>query len=180
LIFSLYEHPEGVDVPDGNLVAYDVMRNTAMPGPVWIEGHALVWDLGEHVHAEPKLQVAVDLDPGTEWLVRCDRVDFPPAAVAYLHTHPGPGIRCLLHGALRIDRPDAESETIEPFGAWFEGADYPVLASASPAGETAFVRVMLLPREWEGKRTIRYVNPEDEEKPAPQRATVFLERLLGP
>jgi hypothetical protein len=35
---------------------------------------------------------------------------------------------------------------------------------------------MLLPREWQGKRTIRYVDPADEEKPKLQRATVFAEQ----
>ena len=35
--------------------------------------------------------------------------------------------------------------------------------------------MLLLPREWEGKRTIRYLDPADEEKPKLQRATVFLE-----
>ena len=37
--------------------------------------------------------------------------------------------------------------------------------------ETAFVRVLLLPAEWAGKRTIRYVDPADEERPKLQRAT---------
>ena len=35
---------------------------------------------------------------------------------------------------------------------------------------------MLLPREWEGKRTIRYVEPADAERPKTQRVTVLLER----
>ena len=38
---------------------------------------------------------------------------------------------------------------------------------------------MLLPREWEGKRTIRYVNPEDADKPKTQQATVFLEQPIS-
>jgi hypothetical protein len=35
-----------------------------------------------------------------------------------------------------------------------------------------------LPPEWEGKRTIRYVDPADEEWPKLQRATVFLEQPI--
>jgi hypothetical protein len=35
---------------------------------------------------------------------------------------------------------------------------------------------MLVPREWAGRRTIRYVDPADEEKPKLQRATVFSEQ----
>ena len=48
-------------------------------------------------------------------------------------------------------------------------------AFASEDEETAFVRIMLLPREWEGRRTIRYVDAADEDKPRLQRATVFFD-----
>ena len=65
-----------------------------------------------------------------------------------------------------------------PGEAWYEGAGYPVLATASASEETAFVRVLVLPREWEGKRTIRYVDPADEERPKLQRPTVFLEQPI--
>ena len=54
-----------------------------------------------------------------------------------------------------------------------------MLATASPTEDTAFVRVMLLPAEWAGKRTIRYLDPADDEKPKLQRATVFLEEPLA-
>ena len=177
--FSLYEHPDGVQVPTGDAVGYDVMRNAAHLGPAWIEGQALVWQVEPREREEAKLSIDVDLDPSVEWLIRCDRVDFPPGGVAYLHTHPGPGIRCLLHGTLRIDA-EGESRTYGPFGAWFEEADHPVLATASETEETSFVRALLLPREWQDKRTIRYVNPEDEEKPKTQRATVFVEAPVAP
>ena len=175
--FSLYEHPDGAEVPERNAVGYDVMRNATLLGSTWIEGQALVWQLEPKAREEAKLSIDVDLDPAAAWLMRCDRIDFPAGGVAYLHTHPGPGIRCLLHGSLRIDA-EGESQTYGPFGAWFEAADTPLLATASETEETSFVRVLLLPREWEGKRTIRYVNSEDEEKPKTQRATVFLEAPL--
>ena len=45
------------------------------------------------------------------------------------------------------------------------GGPDPVFAAASAHAETAFVRVLLLPAEWQGKRTIRYVDPADEDKP---------------
>jgi len=50
-----------------------------------------------------------------------------------------------------------------------------VLATASATEETAFVRVLLLPAEWAGKRTIRHLDPADDERPRLQRATVLLE-----
>jgi len=120
------------------------------------------------------LEVDVELDPAVEWIARCDRVEFPAGGVAHRHVHPGPGIRRLLHGTLTIDSPDGVS-TYRPEGAWFEGADHPVLATASVTDVTAFVRVLLLPAEWQGRRSIRYLDPADEEKPKLQRATVLLE-----
>ena len=109
--------------------------------------------------------------------MRCDRVDFPPGAIAYRHVHPGPGIRRLLHGELRIEADD-HAHTYGAGGAWFEDADYPVLATASAVDDTAFVRVMVLPAEWAGKRTVRYLDPADEAKPKLQRATVLLEEPI--
>ena len=161
----------------GNRVVYDVVRDEAFFGAATVAGHALSWELGEDEPEGAKLSAEVDLDPGLPWIVRCDRVDFPPGGVAYLHTHPGPGIRCLLAGEIRIDSL-GESNRYGSFEAWFERGPDPVFATASPTEETSFVRVMLLPSEWEGKRTIRYVNPEDAGKPKTQRATVFFDRPL--
>jgi hypothetical protein len=175
LILALYEHPAGVETGPGNRVVYDVERNEAHFGEAAVVGHALVWELRASA-TDAKLSAEVDLDGG-EWLVRCDRVDFPPGGIAYQHTHPGPGIRCLLHGSIRIES-GGETHVYGPFEPWFESGPEPVRAVASESQETAFVRVMLLPREWEGRRTIRYVDPADEEKPKLQRATVFFDMPL--
>ena len=172
MILALYDRPDGVETTSGNQVVYDVDRNEAHFGAARVDGHALLWDVGGGA-GDAKLSAEVELDPG-EWLVRCDKVDFPPGGIAYRHTHPGPGIRCLLHGSIRIES-GGEAHEYGPFEPWFESGPEPVLAVASEVEETAFVRVMLLPREWEGKRTIRYVDPADEEKPKLQRATVFFD-----
>jgi hypothetical protein len=177
LRFGLSEHPDGVETEPGNRVVYDVARNEAHFGASRVDGPALVWELGGDA-AGSALWAEVELDPGPEWIARCDRIDFPPGGVAYLHTHPGPGIRRLLFGSLRIDT-EGRSTTYGPGGAWFESGPSPVYAAASETEDSAFVRVMLLPREWEGKRTIAYVNPEDAEKPKLQRATVLFDRVLG-
>jgi quercetin dioxygenase-like cupin family protein len=187
LIFALYEYPEGVTTEPGNHVIYEVGRNTASFGATRVDEPALVWKLArgeDHLvttcHKEGvALATEVQLDPGTEWLVRCDRVDFPQGGVAYRHVHPGPGIRRLLFGELTIESDDG-TRTYGSGEAWFEGADYPVLATASPTGATAFVRVLLLPAEWAGKRTIRYLDPADEDKPKLQRAQILLEEPLRP
>ena len=162
MLLTLSDHPDGVATTAGNRVVYDLARDEAHYGATQIDGHALVWEL------------AGDPGPG-EWILRCDRVDFPPGGVAYRHVHPGPGIRRLLHGELTIESPDG-THTYRAGESWLEGADHPVLATASSTEDTAFVRVLLLPAEWAGKRTIRYLDPADEEKPKLQRATILLEQ----
>ena len=103
----------------------------------------------------------VKLDPFAPWLVRCDRIDFPLGGVAHRHTHPGPGIRYLLRGELEIET-EGRSTFYGPGGAWFESGPDPVVARASAHAETSFVRVLVLPAEWAGRRTIRYVEAVDE------------------
>jgi hypothetical protein len=137
------------------------------------DGTSLVWELLDDDPGDALLAAAVEVEDG--WLMRNDRVDFPPGGVAYTHTHPGPGVRYLLHGSLRIES-GGEVHEYGPGEAWFESGPEPVLAIASATEETAFVRVLLLPPEWAGQRTIRYVDPADEERPKLQRATVFLEQ----
>jgi hypothetical protein len=178
LRLSLYDHPNGVEVAAGQRIVYDVAANEAYFGAASVHGHALVWELEEGGGAAARLNAELELDPSVEWLLRCDRVDFPPGGVAYRHTHPGPGIRVLLRGRIRIE---SEGETHEygPLEPWFESGPEPVFAAAAEEEETAFVRVMLLPPEWAGERTISYVDPADADKPKTQSATVFLERPLG-
>jgi quercetin dioxygenase-like cupin family protein len=174
--FTLHEHPGGVETAPGNRVVYDLDRNTAWLGAARVGGLALVWELdGERRDAA--LAVEVDLEPHAAWIARCDRVDFPPGGVAYRHVHPGPGIRRLLFGELTVERTSG-SRTYRAGEAWFEGAGEPVLATASAAEPTAFVRVLLLPEEWATQRTISYVDPADEEKPKLQRAQILLEEAL--
>jgi len=139
------------------------------------DGTSLHWELLDEAPADALLAGEVDLDPSVDWLMRLDRVDFPPGGVAYRHTHPGPGIRILLFGSIRIES-GGETHVYGPGEPWFESGPEPVFAAASETEPSAFVRGMLLPREWAGKRTIRYVDPADDEKPKLQRAEVFVEQ----
>jgi len=164
LILRLADHPDGVETGPGDHVVYDVDADRAFVGAGRVEGRALVWELTER--------------PEGDRLLRCDRVDFPPGGVAYLHTHPGPGLRVLLHGRIRIDT-QGSSREYGPFEWWYETGPDPVFAAASETEPTAFVRVLVLPSEWEGKRTITYVDPADAEKPKLQSARVYLEHLLS-
>jgi quercetin dioxygenase-like cupin family protein len=141
------------------------------------DGRTLVWELGDDEPAGALLSSEVQLD-GSAWIMRHDRVDFDPGGIAYRHTHPGPGIRYLLFGQITIDSEGAQ-HTYGPGQPWFERGPDPVLATTSADEPTAFVRVMLLPAEWAGKRTIKYVDPADADKPKTQRATIFLEQPVA-
>jgi quercetin dioxygenase-like cupin family protein len=178
LRLALWRHAAGVDAPAGNRIVYDVARDEAHAAPAKVEGEALVWELADEPAEGALLSAEVELDPGVEWLMRCDRVDFQPGGIAYRHVHPGPGIRCLLKGRITIDS-EGEEHTYGPGEPWFERGPDPVLATTAPDEESAFVRVLLLPVEYEGQRTIRYVDPADAEKPKTQRATIFLERPVS-
>ncbi len=163
MILELSDHPDGVETGPGDHIVYDVVADRAAFGAAQVDGHALVWRLTER--------------PPGDTLVRCDRVEFPPGSVAHLHTHPGPGLRVLLKGRIRIDT-EGSSREYGPFEWWYETGHDPVFAAASESEETAFVRVLVLPREWEGRRTISYVDPADDDKPKLQRAHVYFERAL--
>jgi quercetin dioxygenase-like cupin family protein len=138
------------------------------------DGRSLVWELGDDEPAGTLLSREVQLDDG-DWIMRHDRVDFDPGGIAYRHTHPGPGIRYLLFGQITIDSEGAQ-HTYGPGEPWFERGPDPVLATTSADEPTAFVRVMVLPAEWAGRRTIKYVDPADADKTKTQRATIFVEQ----
>ncbi len=146
-------------------------------------GDSPPYDSGSPYEVEPvgtALIRKVSLDSADRWVMRCDRVDFSPAAAAHPHTHPGPGIRRLLFGELTVTTAGVTS-THRAGGVWFESGPDVVYAEASPTEETAFVRVMLLPSEWAGKRTIRYVDTAIAAgiSTGKQRATILGEELLN-
>lgn len=176
---SLYEFQTAAETTDGNRVVYDITNDAAFFGAAAVDGHALVWQLDDTAEEAEGALVSrlIHLDPFAEWVLRCDRIDFPPGGIAYRHTHPGPGIRYLLCGTLDI-HVEGHSTSYGPGGAWFEAGPDPVLATASQHHPTAFVRVLILPAEWAGKRTIRYVDPADEDRPKLQKPTVYFEHPL--
>jgi quercetin dioxygenase-like cupin family protein len=179
LRLSLYEHRDGLRAAAGERVVYDVERAEGTFGAAEVAGHALVWELeaADGSAEGALLSHTVRLDASQPWIARCDRIDFPPGGIAYTHTHPGPGIRYLLHGSITI-RSEGTTTVYRPGEPWFEAGPEPVHATGAPDRETAFVRVLLLPAVWEGKRTIRYVDPDDEQKPKLQRPTVFFDRPI--
>jgi quercetin dioxygenase-like cupin family protein len=136
-----------------------------------LRGEAGTGDAGSVLRSE------LTLDRKAAYLVRCDRVDFPPGGIAYTHTHRGPGIRCLLSGEIRI-KVKGDEHLVRPGEAWFEAGPDPVLAIASEREPTAFARVMILPAELRGKSSIRYVLPEDADKPKRQSYQLFVDDLI--
>jgi quercetin dioxygenase-like cupin family protein len=170
-----------VELEPAARVVYHVDRNEAehhrgaysLSGPA----HALSFELVSTRDPAAMLSAAIELASGEEALIRCDRVDFPPGGVAYLHTHQGPGIRVLLHGSIRIDTA-GQSHNYGPLEAWFEPGPEPVFAAASETEPTAFVRCMVLPGCLRGQSSIRYVREEDAAKPKPQKYTVFVDEPL--
>jgi hypothetical protein len=172
---------DAVELEPASRVIYDVDRNEAHShrGPHSLGGpaHALSFELVPARTTGALLSAPVELPSGQLTLIRCDRVDFPPGGVAYLHTHQGPGIRVLLHGSIRIDTA-GRSTSYGPLEAWFEPGPEPVFAAASETEPTAFVRCMVLPRRLRGQSSIRYVRDEDAAKPKPQSYTVFVDEPL--
>lgn len=110
-------------------------------------------------------------------IMRLDQVTFPANARAYWHMHPGPGIRYLTCGALEIKSED-HTDIKQPGQAWFEDTNTPAQATSQNAETTAFVRAIILPPQYEGKPTIKLLNPEDEAKPALQTNKRFFDKRI--
>jgi hypothetical protein len=121
-----------------------------------------------------KLAAPIEQLPARELLMRGDSVAFPPGGCAFLHTHRGPGIRCLIEGGMRIDTA-GHSTAYGPGAAWFEAGPEPVFAQAAADRPTRFIRCLVLPRELIGKGSIRYEREEDLAKPKSQRYQVFVD-----
>jgi len=156
-------------------------------------GHLVTWALrwelaragspdavanGEGVTSRKLLTAPMHLDTGREYLLRCDRVDFPPDGEALTHTHKGGGIRCLLAGGIDIHTKNTVHRYV-PLEPWYEAGPDPVYAKAAPAAATGFARVMILPRELLGKSSITYVNAEDLNKPKNQKYQVFIDMPIA-
>ena len=127
------------------------------------------------------LRLSGRIDPAViadELLMRLDSVAFPPGGTALLHTHQGPGIRCLREGEIRIDT-EGRSSSYGPGGAWFESGPEPVFAQASVSVPSRFIRTMVLPRSLLGASSIRYVSDEDRDKPKSQTYRVFAEKPMS-
>ena len=131
---------------------------------------------GSGALSREKLAAQLETLPEGRLLLRGDSVAFPPGGCAYLHRHQGPGIRCLLDGAIRIDT-HGRSTSYGPGGAWYETGPDPVFAQAADR-PTRFIRVMILPASYAGKSSVEYLNEEDKAKPKSQQYKIFADLPL--
>jgi hypothetical protein len=129
---------------------------------------------GKGVTSTKLLTAPLQKDAAKDYLLRCDRVDFPPGGEALTHTHKGGGIRCLLMGGIDIHTNGAVHRYV-PLEPWYEAGPDPVYAKVAPTMASGFVRVMILPRDLLGKSSITYVNSEDLDKPKNQKYQVFID-----
>ncbi len=132
---------------------------------------------GEGIVSALKLASEIVLDPAVSYLMRCDRVDFPPGGIAYTHIHWGPGTRCLLRGELTV-RTEGVERTYRPGDPWFERGPSPVYAAASESEPTSFVRAMVIPAAIRGQTSIRYVLAEDQDRPKSQQYTRYVDEPI--
>jgi hypothetical protein len=128
------------------------------------------------VASREKLSAELATMPRGALLLRGDSVAFPPGGCAYLHRHQGPGIRCLLDGAIRIDT-RGHSHSYGPGSAWYETGPDGVFAQAADR-PTRFIRVMVLPLAYLGKSSVEYLNEEDKAKPKLQAYKIFVDMPL--
>jgi len=170
--------------------AYGLDEGFVANGPVTVtagpEGASLWrWDLSDDPPLTPPDQSAEKLRgaipnsfAGPGHFLRLDSVSFPPGGCAMLHTHQGPGIRCLREGVIRIDA-EGHSTSYGPGGAWFEDGPEPVFAQGHAKIDSRFIRAMVLPDALRGKSSIHYVKEEDRAKPKSQTYRSFGEIRLS-
>src|SRR5215204_5439827 len=115
---------------------------------------------------------------GPPLLLRADRIESPAGAATPRHTHRGPGIRRLLYGRLLAEMGD-DLERIEPGQPWFETGKDPIVGTNMSAGNSAFVRVMILPVELHGGKTSFVATSSDEAaKPRMVTSRLFCEFVI--
>jgi hypothetical protein len=145
------------------------------------EGEVWVFEVGpggRDFISDPAVSIVLSrrfgLDPAPSRLLRADRIESMSGSATPRHGHRGPGMRRLIMGRLLAEIGD-DFERIDAGHAWFETGQDPVIGTNIHTGNSAFVRVMLLPVELEGgKSSFMPTTAEDAAKP---RAVV--NRLFG-
>lgn len=155
-------------------------------GAAVLEGTGEVWrfDVSDvAVLAKPEeyarliLAHPIARDAAAPFVLRMDRVDFPPEGATPKHGHAGPGIRRLLSGRLLAEVGE-EAHRIDPGGAWFETGDDPVIGNAMAPG-SAFIRCMVLDAALLGRPTFRAWDADEAAKPRSTTSRLFFDKLVA-
>ncbi|MBV8916012.1 MAG: hypothetical protein JOZ05_23610 [Acetobacteraceae bacterium] len=151
-------------------------------GPAQLAGSGIAWIFeagrdgallaGAGISLVLSRPIAIEA-PGPR-LLRADRIESTSGSATPRHGHRGPGIRRLLYGRILGEIGDS-FERIDPGHAWFESGTDPVVGTNVHTGNSAFVRVMVLPPELQGGKT-SFV-PTDAAEAAKPRAVQ--NRLFG-
>jgi hypothetical protein len=143
-----------------------------------LEGLGTIWiyelaPFGSTLIQEPRISIVlsrrVALEFGPPWLLRADRIESTSGSVTPRHTHRGPGIRRLLYGRLLAEMGD-DLARIKEGDAWFETGKDPIVGTNISGGNSAFVRVMVLPIELHGGKS-SFVPTTAEEASKPRLVT---------
>jgi hypothetical protein len=103
------------------------------------------------------------LDTRDSWAFRADGTIIGPGLVTPLHLHPGPGMRCMIEGALSVETLCTEVRH-EVGDWWYETNVHPVTARSDAEMGTRFIRAMVLPPELAGFPTVHCCDPADAVK----------------
>jgi hypothetical protein len=125
------------------------------------------------------LDARISVDDTMPWLMRLDTVELPAGGKAPMHTHQGPGIRCLLDGGFTVET-QGHTGSYRPGEAWFETGPDPVVAWAPDDKPAKFARVMLLPHALLGKQSTRYVQADPVVATRGRRWIIHLDRAITP
>ena len=118
MILSIKKFDHVTEISGADAILYDIGTDVAYFRDGQATGPSLVWTWSDEAVEGALLSHSLALSGDTPWIVRCDRVDFPPGSVAYRHIHPG-HIRCTLFGGLTIDA-DGHKQRYGAFQPWFE------------------------------------------------------------
>ena len=144
-------------------------------------GRCMVWRLSPHgIAGDVSLSVPTGCPLDRVRVLRLDLIEFPRGAVAYWHTHQGPGIRCLVSGAASVTFA-AGGQDYGAFEPWYEPGPEPVQVANITDDTAVIARLLALPAGFEGgKPSIRYTREEDAAMPRLQRYRTLLEVVIDP
>ncbi len=103
----------------------------------------------------------LNLYAGDRWLFRLDQIASQAGHVAPLHTHAGPGIRCVTTGTFNFQEGAHGMRDLLPGDPFFETGTEPCLAWGADQMGGTFVRGMLLTPEWETRMAASLVDPHE-------------------